>query len=121
MVLNIVKAVAGLGQTWLEGKNTKMKAEAEAKAEVLVTAAKSESNWESIMASNSGSSWKDEWLTILFSIPMILCFFPQTVDHVHAGFQALEQMPSWYQYTLSVIVAASFGVRAAVGLMGKNK
>jgi hypothetical protein len=29
-------------------------------------------------------------------------------------------MPAWYQYTLSVIVAASFGVRAAVGFMGKK-
>jgi hypothetical protein len=29
-------------------------------------------------------------------------------------------MPEWYQYTLSIIVAASFGVRSAVGLM-KNK
>lgn len=120
MIVSILKTVAGLGQTWLEGKNTKMKAKAEAEAEVMVTAAKSKADWESIMATNSGTSWKDEWLTILFSIPMILCFFPQTVEHVHAGFQALEEMPDWYQYTLSVIVAASFGVRAAVGFMGKK-
>jgi hypothetical protein len=120
MIGSIISSVAGLGQTWLEGKNAKMKAKSEAEAQVMVTAAQSKADWESIMASNSGSSWKDEWLTLLFSIPMILCFFPQTVDYVHAGFQALEEMPDWYQYTLSVIVAASFGVRAAVGFMGKK-
>ncbi len=120
MIGSIFSSVAGLGQTWLEGKNAKMKAKSEAEAQVMVTAAQSKADWESIMASNSGSSWKDEWLTLLFSIPMILCFFPQTVDYVHAGFQALEEMPAWYQYTLSVIVAASFGVRAAVGFMGKK-
>jgi hypothetical protein len=119
--LGIIKAVAGLGQTWLEGRNTKIKAQAEAEATVITIAAQSSADWERIMAQNSGNSWKDEWLTLLFSIPMILCFFPGTVQYVVAGFDALEAMPEWYQYTLSVIVAASFGVRSAIGFMGKRK
>ena len=73
------------------------------------------------MATNSATSWKDEWLTLLFSIPMIMAFFPSMVPYVISGFQALEQMPQWYQYTLSVIVAASFGVRSAVGFMNAKK
>jgi hypothetical protein len=48
---------------------------------------------------------------------MVLAFFPPLVGDVQAGFTALEAMPSWYQYTLSVIVAASFGIRSAVGFM----
>ena len=111
----LLGGVVKLGATWLEGRNNKIAAKAEAEASVMKTAAQSQADWERIMAMNSGNSWKDEWLTLLFSVPMILCFFPQTVDYVHAGFAALEEMPGWYQYTLSVIVAASFGVRAAVG------
>jgi hypothetical protein len=120
-MLQILSAVTGLGQTWLEGKNAKSKAKAEAEATVMVQASQSVADWEAIMARNSGGSWKDEWLTILFSIPMILCFFPSTVGYVSAGFEALNQMPSWYQYTLSVIVSASFGVRSVVGFMNKKK
>jgi len=30
-------------------------------------------------------------------------------------------MPDWYQYTLGVIVAASFGVRSATRFFGKGK
>jgi len=30
-------------------------------------------------------------------------------------------MPEWYQYFISIIVAASFGVKGAVGIMGKLK
>jgi hypothetical protein len=119
MLVPIVDGVLALGKTWLEGKNTKIKAKAEAEATVLVKSAESEANWENIMAQNSASSWKDEWITILFSIPMILCFFPATVEHVRAGFVALDGMPTWYQYTLSIIVAASFGVRSAIGFMKK--
>lgn len=117
----IISGIVQLGQTWLEGKNKKEAAKAEAQATVMVKAAESEANWESIMATNSGQSWKDEWLTLLFSVPMILAFFPSLVDDVEAGFLALEAMPSWYQYTLSVIVAASFGVRSAVGIIKAKK
>jgi|TARA_B110000305_G_scaffold76091_1_gene85438 ABC-type sulfate transport system permease subunit len=117
----IISGVFQLGQTWLEGKNKKEAAKAEAQATVLIKSAESEANWESIMATNSGQSWKDEWLTLLFSVPMILVFFPSMVDGVTAGFQALDSMPTWYQYTLSVIVAASFGVRSAIGVIKARK
>jgi|TARA_B110000503_G_scaffold137324_2_gene221345 hypothetical protein len=117
----IISGVIELGQTWLEGKNKKEFAKAEAQATVIVKAAESEANWETIMATNSGNSLKDEWLTFLFSIPMILAFFPPMVDDVEAGFAVLAGMPDWYQYTLSVIVAASFGIRSVVGFMNKVK
>jgi len=114
MYIPIISGLLNLGNTYLEGKNKKEAAKAEAEAKVLTRAAESEAEWERIMAQNSGSSFKDEWLTILFSIPMVLCFFPSMVDDVQAGFRVLETMPDWYQYTLSVIVAASFGVRTAI-------
>lgn len=121
MWVSVITGVAELGKTWLEGKNTKIKAKAEAEATVLVKSAESEANWESIMAQNSGNSWKDEWLTLLFSVPMIMCFIPGGVIYVENGFEALSKMPDWYQYTLSIIVAASFGVRSAIGFMKAKK
>lgn len=118
---SIVSSIAGLGQSYLEGRNAEVKAKAEAKAEVIKTAAKSTADWERVMAENSGQSWKDEWLTLLFSIPLILCFIPDYRQYVTDGFAVLATMPEWYQYTLSVIVAASFGVRSAVGIMKAKK
>lgn len=117
----LVSAVAGLGQTYLEGKNVKAKAKAEAEAKVIVKAAESTADWERIMAQNSGNSWKDEWLTLLFSIPLVMAFIPDAVPFVNEGFKVLETMPDWYQYTLSVIVAASFGVRSAIGFIKARK
>ena len=87
----------------------------------MLSRATSEADWEKIMAQGSQSSWKDEWLTILFSIPLILVF---TGDWgrgvVSNAFVALESMPDWYQYTLGVIVAASFGVRSATRIFGRK-
>ena len=118
--MNILGNVLGLGKTWLEGKNAKMKAKAEAEAQVLVQSSKSIADWESLQARNAGQSWKDEWLTLLFSIPLVLAFFPSAVPYVKAGFEVLNDMPEWYQIAVSVIVSASFGVRSVIGFMNKK-
>ena len=46
-------------------------AKAEAEAAVMVKQAESVADWETAMARSSQQSWKDEWLTILFSIPLL--------------------------------------------------
>ena len=121
MAIPVVDGLLKLGGTWLEGKTAKTKAKAEAEAAVMIKQAESAADWETAMARASNQSWKDEWLTLLFSVPLILCFFPATVQYVQAGFEALEAMPDWYQYSLSVIIAASFGVRSVMGIMNKRK
>ena len=70
-----------------------------------------DADWDRIMAKNSGESWKDEWFTILLSIPAILAFIPQMEEYVAAGFDALHAMPDWYKAAFLTAVAASFGMR----------
>jgi len=129
MIQALIGPLTELAGGWLKGKADKQAAaanlalvEAEAKATIMKSAATSEADWERIMAQGSQSSWKDEWLTILFSIPLILSFcgeWGRTVTE--QGFAALEAMPDWYQYTLGVIVAASFGIRSATKFFGGKK
>lgn len=118
---SVIGPVADLGRTWLEGKVAKTKAKAEAEATVMINQSKSAADWETAMARASNTSWKDEWITILFSIPLVLAFVPSAVPYVREGFAVLATMPDWYQYGLSVIIAASFGVRGAIGIMNKVK
>ena len=129
MLQALIGPLTELAGGWLKGKadaqaaaaNLKL-VEAEAKAAIMKSAATSEAEWEKIMAQGSQSSWKDEWLTILFSIPLILAFCGDWGrEVVSEGFTALEAMPSYYQYTLGVIVSASFAVRSATKFFGGNK
>ena len=129
MIQALIGPLTELAGGWLKGKadaqaaaaNLKL-VEAEAKATIMKSAATSEAEWEKIMAQGSQSSWKDEWLTILFSVPLVLCFTGEWGRQTVAdGFAALESMPEWYQYTLGVIVAASFGVRSATKFFGGKK
>lgn len=119
-MFSLIKLISKLGGSYLEGQVEKTKAKAKAEAQVMVQSSKSIADWETLQARNAGQSWKDEYLVILFSIPLILAFIPATVPYVMDGFAALEQMPDWYKYSLSVIVGASFGVRSVIGIM-KNK
>ena len=120
MIGAFIGPIANLAGTFLQGRlerakaNTEMKvAEAKARATVMEKQATGEIDWDLEAIRGARNSWKDEWLVILFSIPLILAFVPNMELVVLNGFQVLEQMPEWYQYSLGVIVASSFGVRAA--------
>ena len=128
MIGQLIGPIASIAGGWLQGKadvkaaEAKLKlTEAEAKAKIMLSKETSIADWERIMAQGSQNSWKDEWLTILFSIPLVLVFLGDTGRQVVAdGFAALETMPDWYRYTLGVIVAASFGVRSATKFFGRK-
>ena len=73
---------ADLAGTWLEGKVEKTKAEtgakvarAKAEATIMEKKATGELDWDLEMAKGSQSSWKDEWLVILFSVPSDTSFY----------------------------------------------
>jgi len=128
MLSALIGPVADLAGTWLNGKVEEKKAEsatkvarAQAEAVVMQKKATGEIDWDLKMADATVTSWKDEWLTLLFSIPLILVFCGDWGREIVAnGFAALETMPMWYQYTLGTIVAASFGVRSATKFFGKK-
>jgi hypothetical protein len=76
-------------------------------------------SWENTQINKSG--WKDEYWTIVLSIPAILCFVPGMVEHVRAGFDALGGMPGWYQWMLGIAVGAAFGYRKIADFMSLKK
>ena len=129
MLQALIGPVAELAGGWLKGKASAQAAsanlklvEAEAKATIMKSAATSEADWERIMAQGTQNSLKDEWLTILFSIPLVLAFCGEWGRQIVAdGFASLETMPSYYQYTLGVIVSASFATRSATKFFGGKK
>ena len=126
MLQMIVGPIASLASNWLEGRNEKIKAttrvkvaKAEAEATILEKKATGEIDWDLAQAEASESSWKDEWLTVVFTLPLILLLFGQE-ERVNNFFLALSNCPEWYQYMLGTIVAASFGFRGAAKFMGKK-
>ena len=117
MIGQILGAVGGLATTYLDGKVAVQKAN----AEIKVKQATGEIDWDLAAIKATQNSWKDEWITLLFSIPLILAFCGDWGNNiVQAGFVALETMPAWYQYSLGGIVSASIGIRSVSKFFGKK-
>ena len=112
----LLGAVGGLATSYMDGKVAVQKAN----AEIKVKQATGEIDWDIEAIKATQNSWKDEWITLLFSIPLILAFCGDWGNEiVQAGFAALSNMPSWYQYSLGGIVSASIGMRGVSKFFGK--
>ena len=72
---------------------------------------KADIDWDIQAQKNAATSWKDEWFTVILSIPLVMCFIPQLDQYVTAGFVALAETPEWYQAAVGLAIAASFGWR----------
>ena len=125
MIQMLLGPIAEVAKTWVGGKVAVSKAKADAKlettkakAEVMKKVAAGELDWNQAMAEASANSWKDEWLTILVSIPLILAFTGNE-DVVMRGFAALETMPDFYKTAVGVVFAASFGVQQLTKMFKK--
>jgi hypothetical protein len=129
MIQALFGPISEIAGTWIKGKVATKAAETEAKvakakaqAQIMLSQATSEADWEKVMAEGSRDSWKDEWLTILFSVPLVLAFCGEWGRNVvMEGFTALDAMPDYYRYTLGAIVSASFGIRGATKFFGGKK
>ena len=80
-----------------------------AKLELVKQGQQADNAWELEQIKNSG--WKDEFVLMLLSIPMVLSFIPGTVAYVEAGFAALSKTPDWYQWLILAVFAAIYGIR----------
>jgi len=103
-----------------QGKMDNKKAEIEGRNNAIQAKLKQASTWDEIHAKNSGESLKDEWFTLLFSIPLVLALVPPAVPFVEEGFRVLDTMPDWYKQGLAVLVAASVGYQKLTQLFTKK-
>jgi hypothetical protein len=103
-----------------EGKRKLKAAKLEAEMAVYVAQANADIDWNAHWARQAATSWKDEYVLILLSFPLILSFIPPMVPHVEAGFLVLNGLPEWYKYGLGAAFAASFGMKSLTGMFGKK-
>ena len=118
MLQALIGPLAGLASSFVEGQVSKQKAkshlrqtEAEARAEIMKTAATHDSKWELVMAESTKNSWKDEVISIIVLIPVCLVFIPGMEDVAKNGFDRLNELPEWYQNVLYVTILAGLGLK----------
>jgi len=73
-------------------------------------------SWEDRQAEASNGSWKDEYLTILITIPFIMRFGATFIGKeaeaaVDRAISALSALPTEYWYLMSATFAAAFAIK----------
>ena len=114
LAIPVISLVSTLFKGWIGAKKVKSEGKikiAQAKVEATVTRIKGQQQMDANAANDMKHSWKDEFLTILMSIPVIMCFIPGLSQYALEGFKILEQTPEWYRWCFLGIIAASFGLR----------
>ena len=103
----------------LDGDIAISKAKTEANIDKIKTGQAADIAWEVTSLDQSG--WKDEYWTIVLSIPMIMCFIPGLVEYVVQGFEALQKTPEWYRYAIGIAISSAFGVKTFANFMKLKK
>ena len=118
VVADGVKGFVDTKKAKAEQKLTKIKAE----TKLMEDQIKGKVGWEQSAVDQMKGSWKDEVALIVLLLPAVLVFTPLQ-DHVHKGFLALQDLPSYYHNLLYIAISASFGIKAgssAIGLFKKK-
>jgi len=123
MLQALIGPISNLVGGFMKNKAEEKQAKHQAKMNVI----QNDANWEQTMAAASGSSWKDEFWTLVLSVPLFMVGYAiasgdvTVIDRVQLGFAALSELPEWYQYLLFIAISSSFGIRGISKLMDLKK
>ena len=115
----IISGLVKLGQGWFSHKQAKT----EAKRDVELKQITANAETDTASATDMSTSWKDEFLTLVFTAPMIVVFYAsvwgdkEDVVQVKAAFATLQELPEWYLYSMIGIVIGTFGLRGLAKLI----
>lgn len=115
---DILEAGSDAFRAWNDGririKEAKIEAEIakwKAKANYEEKQLDAETNWDLYALKQMKDSWKDEFIMVLWFIPLIMLFIPGMQVYAIAGFNALHTVPYGYWLVVFGIVASTFGLR----------
>ena len=88
----------------------------------LMNADDKEAEWESIQAESGNNSWKDEWITLIITLPIPVIFVsvilsvmldnPLMAEAAKAGVEAIKELVPNYAELLYIVCLAAIGIKA---------
>ena len=70
-----------------------------------------DATWEIESLRAHAGGWKDEFVLLVLSAPLVMCFIPGMAKYVKAGFDALADTPWWYPTAVLSVFLATYGIR----------
>tara|TARA_S200002703_G_scaffold49037_1_gene42362 strand:- start:12 stop:398 length:387 start_codon:yes stop_codon:yes gene_type:complete len=117
MIWSLLGTVAKGAVDVIKTKTETKKLMAEAEQTHIRKMAEGEIEYAIASQKNMQNSWRDEWFTIILSIPLLIVFGAiffgkyEWIDKLKEGFQTLDSLPDWYIWALMAAIASSFGLK----------
>ena len=117
MIWNIVGQIVSTGFKVMQTKSQTKQVQAMAEQKHYERMLDGKIEYEIAKQNQMDNSWRDEWFTIILSLPLLIVFGsifldkPEWITKLKEGFETLNQLPEWYIYALLAAIASSFGLK----------
>ena len=107
-------------------RNQSKRLESVAELRHMEKMANGEVEYQKAVMTNNNQGWKDEFVLILVSSPVMLLIWsifsddPQIMEKVEKFFQQFNNMPFWYQALFIGVVSAIYGLKGADIMKGRK-
>ncbi len=125
--LRVLLGLVDLGSAGIEAKKARELAKIEletarlkAKAQAATQAAQSGADWELAAVQDARTSWKDEYWTVILSLPLLAAFVPGLDGYIARGFDVIGAAPDWYKWAVGAAISFAFA-RRTMPIFSKGK
>ena len=119
MILDVVKLAIGAGTHIMSNRQKRKMLESDAAMLHAQKMANGEVEYQQQVRVSNDKGWKDEFVLILVSAPVILLIWsvfsddPNIQDKLHMFFEQFNNLPFWYQTLFVGVVASIYGLNGA--------
>ena len=117
MILDIVKLAVGAGTHITTNRQKRKMLESDAAMLHAQKMANGEVEYQQTVRQSNDKGWKDEFVLILISLPILLLIWsvfsddPDIQAKLHMFFEQFNNLPFWYQTLFVGVVASIYGLK----------
>ena len=119
MILDVVKLAIGAGTHIMKNRQQRKMLESDAAMLHAQKMANGEIEYQAAVRQSNDKGWKDEFVLILVSAPVLLLIWsvfsddPNIQQKLDIFFDKFSNMPFWYQILFIGVVASIYGLKGA--------
>ena len=119
MILDVVKLAVSAGTHIMSNRQKRKMLESDAALVHAEKMARGEIEYQQTVRQSNDNGWKDEFVLILVSLPILLLIWsvfsddPMIQEKIDIFFDKFASLPFWYQTLFISIVASIYGLKGA--------
>ena len=126
MILDVVKLAVSAGTHIMTNRQKRKMLESDAAMLHAQKMANGEVEYQAAVRESNDKGWKDEFVLILVSLPVLLLVWsvfsddPNIQEKIDIFFDKFSNLPFWYQALFIGIVSSIYGLKGAEIFKGKK-